>query len=952
MNEIITSSNNENKEAETALQNYESQAERVAMLNDHMYHQLGLYNRNISNLENSNGRYWNAQANFNQIMNNEENKYAYFKNKEEAILYDINRPNQSIRLWRFKDKFYYRSSQYGELKICDEKELAKEISSRYSNVNIQIVNDLNDALSYKKLEIRIDTTYIAINSIPVVDDEVFDSNQMDEIFVNYQGYLSRNCLSYTSYLHKRFSDFRLVENSVSEARYFIQSMTTIKDLRFLVSRFGKFFKHLITSNAIVLMGNKNVSEDILLKKILKPIFGSQFFITITDEMLQTMSVDEIIKNKLIYHIDHIPADTNQREKLREVLISILVYKSIQIGDNITPIHGQVIFTIDKEDVFFNDFLSSSDVFFVDSLDNIMSQLQVDDKISFYKTLHDSLDTFSKELSAIGNMPFYNEKISTNNKEFSKLVNVMEEEINNSSEQPNYLSVLDPFDNSFESLIPTHERFKHMYITGQSGSGKSEAMKSIIYSDILRNDGVVIVLEPHGDLTRDVAKLPIDKNRLIYLDPTLQDGMSPTLNLFNLIDKSERNIQKVAKVIVSVVKSVNDDEKFSGAMEEMLYYCCCLLLRKGDSDFFELLQILNEKKNKELVKLGKNSPNILEKEYFEDYFKGSKLTQEAVKRRVSKILNDLVLSNLLNGTSTIDLEEAINTQGNVIIFRIQKNEMIDSYIYYARFIIGLIQIIALKRASMEEDDRVKTYCHIDEFHNFITPTIEEILTESRKYRLYLTLAHQAISQVRSPALRDIILSNTNIKLIGNNKNKTLEVMNKTLNTKLEDVEKLEVGEFYLSVGKNDILKVNNTDKLLDGKENITDTQWSEIKQYQLENYYRSTESIDNTIFDIADLNQKIDKFINAIKSIDITYFDNVKTDAVVYEELIYNFNDNSRNALGYISKQDLYLYFNLVYERSYFNNNIELLKLIKKDDFFKQDVNSNKTYNSKKRLIIT
>ena len=69
---------------------------------------------------------------------------------------------------------------------------------------------------------------------------------------------------------------------------------------------------------------------------------------------------------------------------------------------------------------------------------------------------------------------------------------------------------------------------------------------------------------------------------------------------------------------------------------------------------------------------------------------------------------------------------MNTKGNVIIFRIQKEEMLESYIYYARFIVGLIQIIALKRANIDEKDRVKTYCHIDEFHNFITPIIEEIL----------------------------------------------------------------------------------------------------------------------------------------------------------------------------------------------------------------------------------
>ena len=407
---------------------------------------------------------------------------------------------------------------------------------------------------------------------------------------------------------------------------------------------------------------------------------------------------------------------------------------------------------------------------------------------------------------------------------------------------------------------------------------------------------------------------------------------------------------VSKVIVSVIKSVNDDEKFSGAMEEMLYYCCCLLLRKGDSDFFELLQILNDKKNKELVKLGQNSPNVLEREYFEDYFKGAKPTQEAVKRRVSKILNDLVLCNLLNGSSTINLEEAMNTKGNVIIFRIQKEEMLDSYIYYTRFIIGLIQIIALKRASQEEDERVRTYCHIDEFHNFITPTIEEILTESRKYRLYLTLAHQAISQVKSPALRDIILSNTNIKLIGKNSNKTLDAMNNTLNTKLEDVEKLNTGEFYLSVGTSDVVKVSNSDVLLNGNADISPREWSELKNYQLEHYYRNIKSVDVKVLN-DELNQKVDEFIMAILSKTISYFEKLKSNQEMYNELIYNFNDDSNSASGYISKQDLYLYFNLVYGDNYFGDNKELLKLLKKDAFFKQIVDTNKTYNAKKRLLI-
>lgn len=949
-NLIIPSTYNPNQ-IQGALQVYDQDIHDLSVLNYNMDNQIDKYDRNIRDFENSNFRYWDARANFDQIMNNEERRYDYLKDKEQFIIKDINRPFQSIHLYRYKDKFYFKKSEFGKFEIYTKEELEKEISSRYLNINIQLVNDLNDVLSYKKMEIRVDTTYIAISSIPVVDDEVFDISQREEVFRNYNGTLYRNKFSHTYFLLNRLLNFNLDENYISPARYFIQSMTTVKDLKFLSNRLGKFFKHLNSSNTIILVGNKDVSRDILMQKILKPIFGSQYFITITDEMLQKMSAEEIIKYKLIYHIDHIPQDEKNREKLKEILLSILVYKSIEIDNKLVPINGQVIFTVDKEDLFFKDFLSSSDVFFIDSIENIMSEMGVSDKVTLYKNLQDSLEDFSKELSAIGNLAFSEKEFVTYNKKFAELLNEIDEENLNLLKRFNHQPILDPFDDSFEILIPTHERFMHTYITGQSGSGKSELLKSIIYSDILRNDGVVIVLEPHGDLSKEIAKLPIDKNKLKYIDPSLQDGMTPTLNLFELEDKSEKNIQKVAKVIVSVIKSVNDDEKFSGAMEEMTYYCCCLLLRKGNSDFFELSKLLNDKKNTELLKLVKNSPDLLEKEYFEDYFKNSKPTQDAVRRRVSKILKDSVLQNLLNGPSTFDLEKAMNTKGNVIIFRIQKEEMLESYIYYARFIVGLIQIIALKRANIDEKDRVKTYCHIDEFHNFITPTIEEILTESRKYKLYLTLAHQSISQIRNAALRDIILSNTNIKLIGKNHNKTLEALNGTLNTKLEDVEKLATGEFYLSVGSNDIIKITNSDSLVDGKKDISDAQWDELKEYLLEHYYRSIDNFNNLIVNTEELNQKIDEFIHAIKSMNISYFDNVEKDSILHEEFIYNFNDESNDASGYISKQDLYLYFNLIYGQKYFSNNKDLLKLLKKDEFFKQDVNSNKTFNSKKRYFI-
>ena len=102
----------------------------------------------------------------------------------------------------------------------------------------------------------------------------------------------------------------------------------------------------------------------------------------------------------------------------------------------------------------------------------------------------------------------------------------------------------------------------------------------------------------------------------------------------------------------------------------------------------------------------------------------------------------------------------------------------------------------------------------------------------------------------------------------------------------------------------------------------------------------------------EINQKVDEFIKAITSHTISYFEKVKSNQELYDELLHNFTDKSNDALGYISKQDLFTYFNLVYENIYFENNKSFLKLLKKNTFFKQNVDTNKTYNGKKRLKIT
>lgn len=81
----------------------------------------------------------------------------------------------------------------------------------------------------------------------------------------------------------------------------------------------------------------------------------------------------------------------------------------------------------------------------------------------------------------------------------------------------------------EKFVPIGVR-KHTLITGQSGSGKSEILKTLCLSDINKNDSSIIVIEPHGDLSIELVKKINDINRLIFINPTLESSKTPTINL--------------------------------------------------------------------------------------------------------------------------------------------------------------------------------------------------------------------------------------------------------------------------------------------------------------------------------------------------------------------------------------------------------------------------------------
>ncbi|MDD2697923.1 MAG: DUF87 domain-containing protein [Arcobacteraceae bacterium] len=894
-------------------------------------------NQASRNIENANQRFWNAEFNRQGIVNNETNKYSTLLSSQNNLLQRIN--FLEIRLWRYKKEFSFRDNS-GQLITGDKTKIEQELSSRYG-VNVCIVNDLNDVLQ-NKYEIKINTIFIAINSISVVVKEIFIPNSIYEIVQDLNGTCRRNLLAQTRFIKKQkyFSN----QLDCSSTLFILDNMTESYRSFNLISGWIKNIG-IYDDSILLLVGNEDVLEGIVVNKVIKPLFNTGIFVTITDDMLKNKSFAEITHNKLFLHINQIPTDKENQKKLKELIISIVINKSIQADGCTIPTQAKVIVTLDEPHLFFKDCIDITTVVFIKTMDEILviADLGLSSSVLLYQKIENSLDFFSGELQ----LTFPDSSVILSQKQ--RYIELLQEEtelINIISDTG--LPILDPYSDTFETLLPQGEY--HTYITGQTRIGKSFLLVTLFVWYMRNKDCSLILFDVHGDLAKKAKMLVKDKKRLLYIsNSSHKKGYSATINLFELSDKSEKNISKMANLILNVIKKVKADEQFSGPMEVALLRSIRVLLRKGNGSFLELYRMMNDRRNSDLIEYARKCGNSLDEEYFTDYFNDTN-TKNAIRKRLDTLINDEDFVNLTHGESKIDFEKEINTPGKIIIIDIAKGDM-DSYIYYIRFMMEYILVLALKRFDTPKEDRTMTHVIIDEFDNFLTAgdNIKTILKEAGKYNLFLTLAHQIISDIKDRSLRDTILGMTETKIVCRNSNKTLDAINKTHNINLE-AENLNKGEQYIVNGNNIVTKSKNTTRFLDATEEISSEQWEEIIQHQFKTYYRpinqNTSSQQPTE---DDLMQMIQQFKNDVKSvlsskisIESSSLNNLsKKHSEKFDEIksdITYFDTNKGIARPRIRQQEISTIFQMVFGlREAISNRkfIALLKSENQDDLFNQ-----------------
>ncbi len=405
---------------------------------------------------------------------------------------------------------------------------------------------------------------------------------------------------------------------------------------------------------------------------------------------------------------------------------------------------------------------------------------------------------------------------------------------------------------FNEIISINEIDSHLYVLASTKSGKSEFIKLIFIRKALEQNASIAIFDPHGDLARQCAKLMDDKKDIIYIDPTLKKGFTPTLNPFRIKKINEETISIVAQELINAFESIIG-ESFSTNMEVLITPLVYTLLRKGDSGIDELVRFLDDKNNEDLIELGFQSPIKEHRNFFRNQFSQEKFnrTKEALSSKLQIFLNNPIFANFLTGESTFNLEKALNNK-KIIIFRFPKGQMRRTLEPIAKFVMALIQGIVFQRANIQEELRPKTYMICDEYQNFFGHISNEILSESRKNNLFILGAHQHLAQLDTKS-REGFLSAANIIVVGKNLKNDLKIMSEEIGVNIESLKNLKICEFYIKVGSNNAIKIVITDKYLGNKLSISNELWKKHLKYQRKHYYKKidVDLEDSTAKEISD-----------------------------------------------------------------------------------------------------
>ncbi len=303
-----------------------------------------------------------------------------------------------------------------------------------------------------------------------------------------------------------------------------------------------------------------------------------------------------------------------------------------------------------------------------------------------------------------------------------------------------------------------DRNTHTYIIGKTGAGKTKLLELLMSSDIAKNKGVIL-LDPHGDTARNILHY-VPKERVsdtLYIDFTDRDFVIG----FNPLEISHNQSAQISiESFIEIFKKYFSVE-WNPKLEFLLRQALLALHETGHSSIPELVKLLTQPVfRQEIIEKLKDETiktfwSIEYNRFAEQY--ATTAVSPLTNRLSEMLLNKRVRRIISMPKSSFNLEECIQ-QKKIVVFNLSVGELGEfSSSFLGAMIISKILQIMLAQSNIAEEKRNEVNLYVDEFQNFSTESFIKILSEARKYKLAMTLAHQYLSQIPQ-TIREAILGN--------------------------------------------------------------------------------------------------------------------------------------------------------------------------------------------------
>jgi hypothetical protein len=316
----------------------------------------------------------------------------------------------------------------------------------------------------------------------------------------------------------------------------------------------------------------------------------------------------------------------------------------------------------------------------------------------------------------------------------------------------------------EIHLSREDRMRHFYVVGQTGTGKTNIMLNMITQDIKNGDGCCYI-DPHGtDIQTILSRIPKERiDDVIYFDPAYT-ARPMGLNMLEYDPNYPEQKTFVVNELMSIFNKLFDMKIGGGAMFEQYFRNSAFLVMEdpeSGSTLLEITRVLADKEFRDMKLTRCKNPIIKQFWISAEQTTGDQSLANFVPYISSKfdnfISNDIMRPVVLQQNSVFNFRKIMDEK-KILLVNLSKGRLGDiNANLIGLVLVGKIQMAALSRVDMFGKPMNDFYLYIDEFQNVTTDSIASILSEARKYRLSLNIAHQYINQLEE-SIKNAVFGN--------------------------------------------------------------------------------------------------------------------------------------------------------------------------------------------------